>query len=285
MRVFCGPLVIAETAVTLAIVDAAAGTGPEPATEQAMRRYGRIFPCFAPEDAELVRGVVAVAESLGDRYMADVIDGQRDGAPAAWTLPRIADADVFQLFWSSNSMRSATCQQQWEAAIQVTRPDFIRPLYWEQPFPRAAGRPPPELDTLHFVRVPAAGRPPVSELWTMERVPPPSAPAEMPAPSAPAQTPASPVPAEMPVPQAPEEMTAVTPATALTNDRSTRWMAAGVGIGAMLIVAGVSGLLIQTSTADTGSDNGAWLSVILVVAGLTVATVSLIALFVRRRRR
>ena len=135
VRVFCGPLVIAETAVTLAIVDAAAGTDAEPATEQEVRRYRRIFPCFAPEDSDLVRGVVAVAESLGDRYMADVIDGQRDGAPAAWMLPQIAHADVFQLFWSSNSMRSVTCQQQWEAAIQVTRPDFIRPLYWEQPFP------------------------------------------------------------------------------------------------------------------------------------------------------
>ena len=53
----------------------------------------------------------------------------------------------------------------------------------------------------------------------------------------------------------------------------------------MLIVAGVSGLLISTSTAAVRSDNGAWLSVILVVAGLTVATVSLIGLFVRRRRR
>ena len=257
VRVFCGPIVIAETALTVAIVDAAAAAGAEVAAQQSVRRYGRIFPCFAFEDSDLVHGVVAVAESLGDRYMADVIDGQRDGAPAPWMLPRIAEADVFQLFWSSNSMNSATCQQQWEMATHVTKPDFIRPLYWEQPFPRAAGRPPPELEALHFVRVPVAAPAPVSELWTMERVA---------------------------APPSPPGMTAPPPEPARPNDRSNRGPATGLGIGVILLVVGaVSGLLLPSTSAAVApsDDDSALFTWILLIAGVAVATVSLISLLTR----
>ena len=101
-----------------------------------MQRYQRIFPCFSPEDADLVVGVAAVAEALGDRYLADVIDTRRSGAPDEWLLPKIAEADVFQLFWSSHSMSSPSCRRQWETALTVPKDEFIRPLYWEDPFPR-----------------------------------------------------------------------------------------------------------------------------------------------------
>jgi hypothetical protein len=44
-------------------------------------------------------------------------------------LELIQEADVFQLFWSSNSMRSQYCQQEWEHALALRRPAFVRPLY------------------------------------------------------------------------------------------------------------------------------------------------------------
>jgi hypothetical protein len=152
VRVFCGPLLIAETTVRFDVVGDAEtlpGLRPEPITS-----YRRIFPCFSPRDRELVANVAAVAEALGDRYTAHIIEGRSEGAPDDWMLPLIDEADVFQLFWSSHSMRSATCRRQWEAALATQRSGFIRPLYWEHPFPRDADVPPPALETLRFVRLP-----------------------------------------------------------------------------------------------------------------------------------
>ena len=45
--------------------------------------------------------------------------------------------DVFQLFWSSNSMHSDFVRQEWEHALRLNRPHFIRPTYWEEPMPMA----------------------------------------------------------------------------------------------------------------------------------------------------
>src|SRR3954451_3088244 len=46
-------------------------------------------------------------------------------------------ADVFQLFWSSNSMRSHYVRREWEYAMTLGRDNFIRPTYWEDPLPAA----------------------------------------------------------------------------------------------------------------------------------------------------
>lgn len=153
VRVFCGPLVIAETAVQFGIVGDVAVAPPELAL-QPITSYRRIFACFSPRDAELVASVAAVAEALGDRYTADVIEGRSEGAPDEWMLPLIDEADVFQLFWSSHSMRSPTCRRQWETALATQRSGFIHPLYWEHPFPRGPDLPPPALEALRFIRLP-----------------------------------------------------------------------------------------------------------------------------------
>lgn len=166
LRIFCGPLMIAETALELAVV-ADGGEAPSPPLRNdPMPRYRRIFPCFSPEDSDLVVGVAAVAEALGDQYAADVIDARRSGAPDEWMLSQIADADVFQLFWSSHSMQSSSCQRQWDTALAVDKNEFIRPLYWEDPFPRADGLPPSGLAALRFVRVPGPTTTTTDALWT-----------------------------------------------------------------------------------------------------------------------
>lgn len=72
----------------------------------------------------------------------------------------IEEADVFQLFWSTSSMRSTFVRQEWEHALQLRRNDFVRPVYWEDPLPAdpALGLPPETLAALHFCRLPHQGR-------------------------------------------------------------------------------------------------------------------------------
>jgi hypothetical protein len=65
----------------------------------------------------------------------------------------IESADVFQLFWSRNSMDSPFVRQEWEHALRIPKPDFVRPVYWEQPFPTREGLPPEGLARLHFAFV------------------------------------------------------------------------------------------------------------------------------------
>jgi hypothetical protein len=171
-----------------------------------------------------VAGFAAVAEALGDRFTADVIDGRREDAPDDWMLSLIPQADVFQLFWSTHSMQSASCRRQWEAALATGRPGFIRPLYWEQPFPRAPGLPPPSLDGLRFIRVPVwEERATTEQLW--RRVPPSPAAAQPPR----------------------EDHRS---ATGSVPPPSARRAGAGAGAGAgALGVAGVFGLVVAVAAA------------------------------------
>ena len=67
----------------------------------------------------------------------------------------IRKADVFQLFWSTNSMHSPYVRQEWEYGLSLNRTRFVRPVYWEDPLPEDAdeGIPPESLKRLHFQRI------------------------------------------------------------------------------------------------------------------------------------
>ena len=178
VRVFSGPLLLAEAAVRFAVVDADApdaGAAPQP-----MRPFRRIFPCFSPDDIALVTAVAAYAEASGDEYVRGVLRHD-PSAPDDWMVPAIADADVFQLFWSTSSMRSERCRRQWEAALATGRNDFVRPLYWERPMPQTSDLPPPALRALPFVAVPAPVVAPVTDAGAPAVAPRP-APVEAPRP-------------------------------------------------------------------------------------------------------
>ncbi len=281
VRVFCGALVIAEAAVEFAVVSDSAA--PAPLSEQAAVSYRRIFPCFSPRDVELVAGFAAVAEALGDRFTADVIAGRSDDTPDEWMLPLIEQADVFQLFWSTHSMQSASCRRQWEAALATRRPGFIRPLYWEHPFPRAPGLPPRSLESLRFIRVPMwTERTTTQQLW--HRAPP--------------------------TPRPPAAVTpSVDPSGAVETVPPPSARRAGAGSGA-LGVAGVFGLLaavvaalvtasvpgggttpVPTTSPDVpppvppGGDPGSSTLVVVAVAVGAFVLVFMLTLFVVRWRR
>jgi len=71
------------------------------------------------------------------------------------------DEDVFQLFWSWNAMRSAYVRSEWEYALTLNKPYFIRPLYWEEPMPRSEPEnlPPEALARINFTRIPELSAP------------------------------------------------------------------------------------------------------------------------------
>lgn len=129
-------------------------------------------------------------------------------AGSAWdegSLALIDQADVFQLFWSSHFMRSPYVRREWEYALQLGRPNFVRPTYWEEPLPSRTEPvlPPSSLLALHFHHL---GRGPdaPAAAGAVEGVP--TAPAAEPAP-----------PPALPAPTAPP-----TPAWAPRQLRDTR---------------------------------------------------------------
>jgi TIR domain len=154
VRVWCGPLLLGEVSVSIAVA-ASESAEPPAVVADSVQRYRKIFPSYSHADRAVVAGFAEAARALGDQYLQDVLalrTGERWGTRL---LELIEHADVFQLFWSSNSMRSRYCRNEWEHALALGRPSFIRPLYWEEPLPEdpVTGLPPAALRELHFVKV------------------------------------------------------------------------------------------------------------------------------------
>jgi TIR domain/Septum formation len=151
VRILLGPLILGE--VFIAIRVAAAGPITElPLTAESVRRYRKIFASYSHLDSAIVAAFGEVVDTLGDRFLQDV---RILRAGERWNerlRELIEEADVFQLFWSSHSMRSPQCQDEWEYALGLRRPSFILPVYWEDPLPEDLGHelPPSGLRELHF---------------------------------------------------------------------------------------------------------------------------------------
>ncbi len=153
VRIWCGPLIIGE--VSLAIRVTASDLAAPPTVAESAPRYRKIFPSYSHADGAIVDGFAEIVRTFGDEYLRDVV-AIRSGERWRERLPAlIEEADVFQLFWSSNSMRSPYCREEWEHALALGRPFFVRPFYWEDPRPEdpASGLPPAALDALQFVKV------------------------------------------------------------------------------------------------------------------------------------
>ena len=117
--------------------------------------YRAVFPSYSHRDADIVERIELYAASIGDEYLRD-ISKLRSGQHWKNKLRQlINEADIFQLFWSQNAAESEYVKQEWLYALEQrkSRPDpfFVRPVYWTStPNPS----PPPELENLHFVRLP-----------------------------------------------------------------------------------------------------------------------------------
>ena len=158
LTVYLGAILLAE--VPLAIrVDSTIHDEADQAQERSTARaYRKIFASYSRKDSGVVEQFERYVEALGDSYLRDVRN-LRAGERWEDGLRRlIEEADVFQLFWSWNAMRSPNVRREWEYAMSLNRPAFVRPTYWETPLPESAaeGLPPAALRQLHFHRMVAA---------------------------------------------------------------------------------------------------------------------------------
>ena len=128
---------------------AAASSELEPASATP---YRKIFPSYSHRDRQIVEQVERFGSAIGDVYLQRLVALRSGEQEDARLRELIDEADVFQLFWSTNSMHSEQVRQEWEHALALDRPNFIRPTYWEQPMPRSAIPllPPEPLGQLHF---------------------------------------------------------------------------------------------------------------------------------------
>jgi hypothetical protein len=156
LTVYLGRIVLAEVSIAIRVDARPAPRHAKQALEaDKARAYRRIFASYSHRDADVVAEVEKYARALGDEYVRDWVHLRTGEVWSDRLRQLIADADVFQLFWSHNSMRSTFVRQEWEYALSLGRPSFVRPTYWEDPLPRseADGLPPEELLRLHFQRI------------------------------------------------------------------------------------------------------------------------------------
>lgn len=155
--VFLGGLVIAEVPLNIPIAAQARDDTPgQVVSIETARRYRKIFASYSHKDESIVEEFEHYARALGDEYLRDVVSLRAGEVWSARLQALIANADVFQLFWSWNSMDSDFVRAEWEHALGLGRPEFIRPVYWEDPLPCRPERdlPPPSLQLVHFQRLP-----------------------------------------------------------------------------------------------------------------------------------
>ena len=190
VSVYAGNLLLADVQVSVKVSWQATDAGQE---ETHARPYRRIFASYAHRDTAVVEEFEAHAAATGDKYLRDVVTLRAGEVWDQRLMEMIRQADIFQLFWSWNALASPLVREEWQHALSLRRPHFVRPVYWEEPLPEQGGLPPHQLRRLHFQRVypkasrvaavPAAGTPAAA------RVPPPAALPPATVPPAPAVSP------------------------------------------------------------------------------------------------
>ena len=155
LSVFLGSILLADISLSIRVDSHQAPKQKTSLEETHARPYRKIFASYSHRDIEVVEQFERFAEALGDRYLRDVTYLRAGEAWSEKLEEMIVKADIFQLFWSSNSMSSPFVRQEWEYALSLQRPNFIRPTYWEEPLPAKPEQklPPEELMRLHFQRI------------------------------------------------------------------------------------------------------------------------------------
>ena len=119
--------------------------------------YQSIFCSYSRQDSQIVEHIERAYKALGLTFLRDV-ETLRSGEDWEQRLPQlIAQADIFQLFWSQAAADSQAVRKEWTYALTLKRQDsaFIRPVYWQQPMPP----PPPELAPINFAYEPDLSQP------------------------------------------------------------------------------------------------------------------------------
>src|SRR5262249_38045921 len=114
LRVHLGALLVAEVTLAIDIGGTAVQAASSAAEAEQARPYRRIFPSYSHRDEAIVRQVETYARTLGDEYLRDVTQLRSGEVWNDRLMEFIRTADVFQLFWSRNSMASPWVRQEWE---------------------------------------------------------------------------------------------------------------------------------------------------------------------------
>ncbi len=158
VSIFLGAIILADVPIRITVGETAPEATQTPTLmADSAKPYRKIFASYSHKDLEIVEQFEHFVQTLGDRYLRDWRELRSGENWNDRLLRMIEEADVFQLFWSQHSMRSEFVRREWVHAISLTHkgPGFIRPTYWEDPFPKddADNLPPPELLQLHFTKL------------------------------------------------------------------------------------------------------------------------------------
>jgi TIR domain/Domain of unknown function (DUF4062) len=156
LTVYLGAIILAEVPLAFHIDSRYKQTMTKEALQPCSAKpFGKIFASYSHKDLAIVEQIEKYGKILGHEYLRDL---KHLRAGEVWLdklMRMIEEADVFQLFWSSNSMHSKFVKYEWEHALSLSRPNFIRLTYWEDPMPtsKVPPLPPPTLARLHFERI------------------------------------------------------------------------------------------------------------------------------------
>src|ERR1039458_9165454 len=169
--IYLGNIIVAQVPLSIRIENAPMLT-EEPYVQKGARWYRRIFASYSHKDTAIVEEFERHAIAFGDDYLRDVTTLRTGNAWNEELRRMIRTADVFQLFWSHNSMNSDYVRDEYSYALGLKREAFVRPVYWQEPMPESKqlGLPPPELQQLHSYSARPRGR---SGSPTVERPVPP----------------------------------------------------------------------------------------------------------------
>jgi hypothetical protein len=148
--VFVGTLPVAIVSIGLDVSAGSTEDRPQQTVSSA-RMFERVFASYSRQDQEVVLACTSLYQAMGVTVLVDQADLQ-SGDDWRSKLHRLIDeADVFQLYWSTNSSSSSAVGNEWHYALgmHAKGPRFIRPVYWESPMPT----PPAELAHVHFSRI------------------------------------------------------------------------------------------------------------------------------------
>ena len=153
LTVFLGSIIIADVSLSVRV-------GGEEASRPVRASagvYRKIFASYSHRDVAIVEACEHYARAFGDQYVRDMVHLRTGEVWDDRLRQMIEEADVFQLFWSRNSLRSRFVRQEWEHALSLRQkgPSFIRPVYWEEPLPADPEQdlPPEKLRRVHFQRL------------------------------------------------------------------------------------------------------------------------------------
>ena len=139
------PVCIGQAPIWVAITNESLTDYNIPA-DSIVNMFQAVFPSYAHEDSRFIERLEKAYSLLNFQYYRDISTLR---AGEEWE-PRIKElikkADIFQLCWSKAAALSEYVSKEYNFALQLNRPGFVKPIYWEMPMPAV----PDVLRYIHF---------------------------------------------------------------------------------------------------------------------------------------